>query len=194
MSAACSFGNSADLLQQVGRLRRRVAELEEQAVTDPLTGLLNRRGADAALRRILKRRGRGGRASLIMLDLDRFKALNDSLGHGAGDAALRAVGEAVRGALRETDAAARWGGEEVLVVVEDCLEGALATAERLRAAIRGLDLRAPEGTRFAVRASAGVAEVGAGGFEEALRAADGALYRAKALGRDRTEVSLGRPS
>jgi len=164
-------------------------ELERSAFTDALTGLHNRAFFDQALRRELKRARRGARPlALLLVDVDDFKRVNDTLGHTAGDRALAALGRLVRRTLREIDLAARFGGEElVLLLPETAREGARIAAERLRLAVaEGFAGDAPAGT-----VSVGAAATPEDGLEaEALlAAADGALYRAKGEGRNRVALA-----
>ncbi len=161
------------------------ARLKRQAETGGLTGLLNRR--------VLEDVGRGrdgpvpfgGRdAALILLDVDRFEAINDAHGHAAGDAVLVEIAQRMRPLLRRTDVLARFGGEEFAVL----LPGRDASAARgLAEALREDEVRLPGGGRVAVSASFGVATGtrDAAGWPALLAAADAALYRAKRGGRDR---------
>jgi len=167
-----------DLLEQVHRL----------ATTDDLTGLLNRRGlAQRVPVEVERLRRTGGTAAVVALDLDHFKALNDVLGHEAGDEALRVVGGVLSEASRTVDVVARTGGEEFVALLPGAgVGGAVAFADRVRATVtaRCAVLGRP------VTISAGVALLAPGQDpQEALRAADTALYRAKAQGRDRTAVT-----
>ncbi len=128
--------------------------------------------------------------AVVLFDLDHFKAINDNFGHGVGDEALRATASATREMLRGSDHAARFGGEEfVLLLPETSADDAVIVAEKLRAQIAGLEV---EGLDREVTASFGVAaypddEVTAEGL---IETADAALYRAKAAGRNRVESSL----
>jgi diguanylate cyclase (GGDEF)-like protein len=125
-----------------------------------------------------------------MIDMDNLKPINDQLGHAAGNRAIVALAEAVTEQLRETDFAARYGGDEfVLILPHTSSAEARALAERLRRAIRRVEM---EGTRMPLRASLGVAALAAGTEASAdalIRAADAALYRAKRTGRDRVCVA-----
>jgi two-component system, cell cycle response regulator len=164
------------------------------ARTDELTQVRNRRGLRAALEREFARAARyGGRLALIAVDLDRFKRVNDEHGHQAGDQLLRAVAEAMGAALRKTDILGRTGGEEFVVVApETGAEEARVVAERLRRATSELEVLAPDGAALRATVSCGVAalgDLGARTPDELLAHADRALYRAKALGRDRCEVA-----
>jgi len=168
--------------------------LQSLARTDELTGVRNRRGLRSVLEREFLRAERyGGRLALLAIDLDRFKEVNDAHGHAVGDQVLRAVAQAVKGALRQVDVVGRTGGEEFVVVApETTLEEALVVAERLRAAVAEAQVTAPSGARVRVTVSCGVAahrELQAATADELLAAADAALYRAKALGRDRVEIA-----
>ncbi len=168
------------------RLRADLDRSLELAVTDPLTGLRNRRYVHRHLEGIL----RGEKASILLLDVDRFKAINDSYGHAAGDAALREVAERLRANLRAADVVARFGGEEFLVVLANAPpEDAAIVAERLRAALGAVPIGIGP-ARLGISISIGVAVAPAGTDVSAvIAAADAALYRAKARGRNRVEVA-----
>jgi two-component system cell cycle response regulator len=158
----------------------------EMAVTDPLTGLRNRRYVRRHLEGVL----RSGGAAVLLLDVDRFKSVNDTHGHAAGDVVLREIAERLRTHLRSADVVARYGGEEFMVVVAGAAaeEGRLV-AERLRAAV-AQDPIAAAGRLLDVTLSIGVAGGPAGTAADALvAAADAALYRAKNAGRNRVEVA-----
>ena len=162
-----------------------LSQMEELARTDGLTGLLNRRAMEEALDEQLQRGRRHGEpAALLMLDIDHFKRINDAHGHAVGDAAIVALADTLRAGLRSLDRAARWGGEEFLVLLpQQDATAACAVAERLRAALATLP--GPELPRFTV--SVGVASLlpGDRAWCDWLKRADDALYAAKAAGRDR---------
>jgi diguanylate cyclase (GGDEF)-like protein len=158
--------------------------LERQAVTDPLTGLSNRTRLQDALERAIEQHRRTDTPmSLVAIDLDHFKAVNDAHGHDAGDAVLAAVGEHLRGRVRRIDEAFRTGGEEFLLLLfATAGDQAAELAEELRTAVADLELLPDR----RVTLSAGVAELAAGEDWRAwMRHADDALYRAKDRGRDR---------
>lgn len=170
------------------------------AMTDGLTGIANRRAFDEALEREWKRTLRhGAQVSLLLLDIDHFKLFNDEYGHQVGDDCLRAVAQAAAGAVRASDMVARYGGEELALILPQVdVAGAWETAEKVRLAIEGL--RIPhkgnsEGGGW-VTASLGAATALArvGGTmqmpEGLLQAADHALYRAKQGGRNRVEGGM----
>ena len=166
--------------------------LKHQAFHDPLTGLANRILFSDRLRHALSRRPRtgAGRLAVLFVDLDDFKMVNDSLGHGAGDDLLRAVADRLRIALRAFDTAARLGGDEFAVLLED-IEGpeeAVAVAERIVTLLR--DPFTVRGHEVAMHASIGVATAGAAPIaaEELLRQADVAMYRAKERGKATLEI------
>lgn len=163
-----------------------------RALHDPVTGLANRALLLDRLTQALARSGRRpGFVAVLFLDLDRFKLVNDSLGHAAGDELLGEVARRLEGAVRSTDSVARLGGDE-FVVLADTVDGAdeaLALAERLRDVLAA-PYRLAGGERVVVTASAGVALGGAGSAVpgELLWDADAAMYKAKELGRDRTHL------
>ncbi len=166
-----------------------LAEVEWLATRDGLTGLVNRRVFDEAVGWAVAAARRSGEPlSLVMLDLDHFKDVNDHRGHQTGDDVLRAVGRALSSSSRLSDVVARYGGEEFAVLLPGCpAECAVEIAERLRARV------ASEVTDMALTASAGVAVLAEvhGTAERLVAAADRALYTSKRRGRDRT--TLDRP-
>ena len=175
-------------ITQLERAQRALADL---AYLDPLTGVPNRRSFDELLEREWRRAAREGRSiALAMLDVDCFKALNDTYGHATGDACLQRVAAAMNAQLRRPgDVLARYGGEEfVLVLPGSDAPGATATAEALRSAVAALAIpneRAPLGQ---VTISAGVAAerpAATTAAAELLGRADAALYAAKQAGRNR---------
>jgi diguanylate cyclase (GGDEF)-like protein len=175
-------------------------KLSRLALTDGLTGLANRRAFDEALEREWKRTAReGSQISLLLLDVDHFKPFNDRYGHQVGDDCLRAVAIAVREAVRGTDIAARYGGEEIAVILPSTNSvGAVAAAEKVRTAVEALQITHegnPEGGGW-VTASVGAATALSrhGGTmrmpESLLLAADTAMYKAKREGRNRVATAL----
>lgn len=166
------------------------------ARTDELTGMNNRRAFYEFSERAVEQAERYRRPlSLVMLDIDRFKAINDTWGHTAGDEALRAVAAVVMNAARGADIAGRLGGEESSIILpETSLDDAAVQAERLRKEIAGVSVR-HEAVKISLTCSFGVAERAASESLDALIArADAALYEAKAEGRNRVtrEASRGR--
>ena len=180
------------LLRAVAERDKAYARLDALARTGPLTGLANRRAFLEHAQAFLSAAARSGAPlALLLLGIDRFKAVNDRFGHDAGDAVLRAVAAALRGAIRVGDLPVRWGSEEFAVLLPGTdLPAAVALAERLRAAVRD-GVPHPAGGRVTV--SIGAARLGPGppdaALDAALRIADAALYRAKASGRDRVEAA-----
>lgn len=176
------------LRDQRAALRKAQSQLRAAAHEDPLTGLSNRRrlNEDIALLEARLARGMPGLAA-IMVDLDAFKAYNDTLGHPAGDRVLHAIAAATRGAVRTTDRVYRYGGEEILVLIEDgSADAALAAAERILRAVRELRLAHPGVSTGFLTVSAGSAtsdgrSIGPWGL---IDEADRALYAAKAAGGD----------
>ncbi|MCB1891650.1 MAG: PAS-domain containing protein [Rhodocyclaceae bacterium] len=171
------------------------ATLERLATTDHLTGLLNRRAFLEATEREIRRAHRYGQSlSLLMLDVDHFKHINDSHGHPAGDEVLRRIAAACRGMLRDEDLTGRLGGEEFAVaLVQAPLQAAVAVAERLRKTIGALDM-AHEGKVLKATVSIGVAEFGgvADTLCKLVSQADVQLYAAKHAGRNR--ISSAQPA
>ncbi|MGE4290835.1 MAG: PAS domain S-box protein [Desulfovibrio sp.] len=170
-------------------------QLRTLATTDELTNLLNRRAFLELAESELDRAKRYRRPfCLLMLDLDRFKMVNDTYGHDAGDKVLMEVSRAASSALRETDTLGRLGGEEFAAILpETTSESAREVADRLRKAVSAATIQepsAPEG-RLGVTISVGIAgyHEDRNSVESILRAADKALYRAKELGRNRTEIA-----
>jgi diguanylate cyclase (GGDEF)-like protein len=166
---------------------RQKAQLERLATVDALTGLRNRRWLDDAFARHIVRATRTSQpASLLMIDIDHFKRLNDEHGHAAGDGVLRRVAQAFASSLRPVDLLARYGGEEFAVLLPGLdLQAAFAVAERLRQAVGN---ERPT-TWPPVTVSIGVASLRAGEtFARLLTRADEALYRAKESGRNQTSV------
>jgi diguanylate cyclase (GGDEF)-like protein/PAS domain S-box-containing protein len=171
--------------------KRMETELERLALYDPLTGLPNRALFGDRLRQVLSRRGREAATAVYFLDLDRFKRINDSLGHGAGDAVLREVAERLASVVRPEDTVARFGGDEFTILCESVggvLE-AVAIADRLQRPLRNpLSLG---GAELRLSASIGVALVEAddnGDGQHLIEDADAAMYRAKERGGARTEL------
>jgi diguanylate cyclase (GGDEF)-like protein len=180
-------------LENWRRYDRLQAQLAMLSQTDPLTGLPNRRGfVTRALGAMTAARRHGGACAVVMLDLDRFKAINDGFGHPAGDAVLRGTALAITQAVRGSDVAGRLGGEEfALLLPGEDVDGAARLAERLRAVVAA-GVAHPAGPGSRVTFSAGIAGLDPGGAEDgleaALAAADRALYAAKAGGRDRVTI------
>jgi diguanylate cyclase (GGDEF)-like protein len=170
-------------------LQLETRELAGQVFLDPLTGALNRQGLRELL---LKQWSRSGDmtegVSIIFVDLDHFKSINDTLGHAAGDDVLRSFADVVTAAIRSSDKLVRWGGEEFLIVCPGTTAPlAVGIAEKLRQSMAShawpCDLK--------VTASFGVTALGPReDFGEAIKRADAALYRAKSGGRDRVEVMV----
>jgi diguanylate cyclase (GGDEF)-like protein len=179
------------MVAMLAAFSRLKAAAEVNAASDSLTGLANRRSAYLALAGMVARARRSRTPlTVIELDLDHFKAVNDRFGHPAGDALLTEVGAALTASLRGGDVPARVGGEEFLVLLPDTdQEAAELVAERLRSVIADLD-ESPDG-RY-VRASLGVATLDPGDVDGAdlLRRVDRALYVAKESGRNRVVTAL----
>jgi diguanylate cyclase (GGDEF)-like protein len=172
------------------RLTRLIAGLSDAAHRDPLTGLLNRRGFEEVFDVELERARRADQPlSLIVGDLDRFKRVNDAQGYAAGDAVLKRVADAIRGAKRGFDRAARIGGEEFALLAPDCDEhGAYMLAERIRAAVHEAFSDQHE-TPLTISVGISTHPLHGQSLDGLLRSADQALYAAKRLGRNRSVIS-----
>jgi len=179
------------LQQSHGVLREVAHNLSYQASHDALTGLINRREFQVRLERALTGAREQGKAHVLcLLDLDRFKEINDSFGHPAGDAALRELSDLLRRHVRDADTVARLGGDEFALIFESCpLSRAREIAEAIRAEIAGYRFTW-EGTSSNIGVSMGLSPITArsGPVETVLEAADVALYAAKDNGRNAVEV------
>lgn len=168
---------------------------EELSVTDDLTSLYNSRYLNQVLRRESKRASRSGRPlSLLFMDLDGFKSVNDRYGHLCGSRALVEAASVIRGCARETDVAARFGGDEFALVLPDTgSEGAVAVAERVRERIAAYAfLKASDGLNVRLTASVGVATLPdvAASADELIKAADTAMYRVKDKGKNGVVLAI----
>lgn len=173
--------------------------LREQALTDPLTKLGNRAQFDRKLQQevaLAQRRGRN--LSLVMIDLDHFKRVNDTYGHQTGDEVLSTVGAILRENLRTYDTAYRYGGEELALILPETAErNARVLVERVRKYVKRHPFRSPRGKTFYVTLSAGIAEFDRRRMrtpEELIARADAALYQAKSAGRDRVALASSIPA
>jgi diguanylate cyclase (GGDEF)-like protein len=172
----------------LSRYQRRI---EDMASTDKLTGLLNRQAYGILMDRLMAQHTRQPRpVSMLLMDLDHFKRINDQHGHAVGDHALCQVTSQLRQVLRKSDIAVRWGGEELLVVLDNCaLEEASQIAEKIRQHI-AQECREIEGKSLALTVSIGVSQLnGDETPDQAISRADAGLYRAKQGGRNRVEVA-----
>ena len=170
---------------------RNLAIAQLRAATDALTGLANRRAVDATLKRMVAQASRTlTPLSALLFDLDLFKQLNDTYGHGHGDEVLAAVGATLRSMVRDSDFAGRYGGEEFIILLPATgVEGATVIANKIREAVSQIFVPSIE---CRITISAGVATIPdhAADADSLLRSADRALYVAKGNGRDRVEVAV----
>jgi len=186
--AAGRLSHFVSVREDVSERKEREAGLQRLACVDALTGISNRRHL---MERAEYERQRAERfdlpMTLLMLDVDHFKAINDRYGHATGDLAIRAVAQVCGDGMRDGDVAGRYGGEEFAVILPGTqLKGGRELAERLRRRIAAIEIEGPDGRPFRLTASVGVAEFRAGDrLEEIFTLADAALYRAKRLGRNR---------
>jgi len=181
------------------QLERSLRETATQAMTDPLTGLLNRRAITQRAEMEWERALREGRPlSVVMMDVDRLKQINDGFGHLAGDAALRTLGDLLKTSMRRNDWAGRWGGDEFMLVLPGAQrEAARDVAERLRQRIQRAQIDLGDGREVQLQVSMGVASQSASATMDALAAsldelfalADQALYMAKQAGRNRVGLA-----
>ncbi len=175
----------SDLVQWGENARRR-------AITDDLTGLHNRRYLDDALdEQLAQAKVSGARFSLIMMDLDKFHAINDDHGQPFGDEVIAAVAAPVADSIGETDIAARYGGDEFVIILPGrTAEETLEVAERIRVSVEGLQITTPGGDSVSVTTSQGIAEYPrhAADVEVLKELADKALYAAKEAGRNRAAI------
>jgi diguanylate cyclase (GGDEF)-like protein len=167
-------------------LMRLISAIQRLTVHDPLTDVLNRRALSEAIEREHLRSRRGVPYSLVMLDMDRFKSLNDTHGHAAGDAALKALVAALKPCIRDVDSLGRLGGEEFSALLPDTeMAGAFLVAERMRANLEAIDFRWRDES-WPLSASFGVAQSTPDDVDadDVLRRADHAMYQAKTQGRN----------
>jgi diguanylate cyclase (GGDEF)-like protein len=194
LEAAALFGHTAAAAWRNAEL---YAELTERATLDPLTGLLNSRWLREVGEREVSQSLRSGQSlAILLLDLDRFKQINDSGGHSAGDLVLRRVGTVLTGMIRAGDAAVRLGGEEFLIVLRDTdTAGAERVALEFRERLAAVPLPRSCLPGRKLTASAGIAVLPhhGSGLSELVRAADVAMYEAKRAGGDRHHLSTHRP-
>jgi len=179
------------------RLQQAMADkekLERLANFDPLTGLYNRRAIFAKLRELINRANRyKEHFSLIMLDIDHFKRVNDHYGHLTGDEVIEKIASLILQNIRDTDIVGRYGGEEfIFILPQTNLSSAWVIAERIRSIIEKAETKTPAGNVFTVTVSQGLSEWERGEDAKSLiSCADEALYKAKVKGRNRVQILLG---
>ena len=174
-------------------VRDRLGRLETEVVKDPLTGLLNRRGFDQALEQLRTGGSNLASATLLMLDLDHFKRVNDTYGHLFGDQVLVATATVLNGVIKGRDIAARFGGEEFVVLLPDTpASGGVALAEQFRLAFSKARIKRTGSDKVVdqLSVSIGVAcPIPGESIDKTIERADGALYRAKNEGRNCVRVA-----
>lgn len=194
LTANLSLQTAVDLL--------RIRTLETENVTDPLTQVFNRRYLERRLDEEVARSKRYGLdLSVLMLDIDHFKSVNDTYGHRAGDAVLSTLSRLMKSSLREPDVVTRYGGEEFLLIcVSTAIDEARLVAERLRQLVEShrVEISDHTGAGRSIQISISIGAAGLGGGidskDKLIQAADGALYRAKQEGRNRVVVAAFRAS
>lgn len=171
------------------------SQVAQQAVTDPLTGLSNRRRLDQLLGREVERAQRfGHELSLLIVDADDFKQINDQHGHLVGDGVLETIADVIRSTTRTIDITARYGGDELaLVLLETGAQGATILADRLRENVRTAKIRGLPRGSLTISVGAATLPDSAGDAKSLIGAADQALLVAKKAGKDQTRVAPGRP-
>jgi diguanylate cyclase (GGDEF)-like protein/PAS domain S-box-containing protein len=187
----------AELATRVAEIESLNRKLHEAAIRDPLTGLFNRRYLEEVVARDVARARRSGEPlAVTALDLDRFKEVNDTWGHPAGDLVLRALAQTLVSRVRGSDLVCRMGGEEFVVILPgSTLEAAHELAETWRSRFAALEIDTGTGSTIRCTVSIGVAlfRVHQERIEETLGRADAALYEAKRLGRNRVVAALAAP-
>ncbi|HAF43643.1 MAG TPA: GGDEF domain-containing protein [Gallionellaceae bacterium] len=181
---------------------KRISLLESENISDPLTKVFNRRYLDRRLEDEVARSMRYSIGlSVLMIDIDHFKRVNDTYGHHGGDAALFAMGHLLKSALRDLDVVARYGGEEFMVLcINTGIDGAALVAERLRHLVEShpIEVADAAGTSQTIKISISIGAAGLGGGIDSkaalVQAADKALYRAKQEGRNRVVVAEPLPA
>jgi diguanylate cyclase (GGDEF)-like protein len=195
LEAASLFGHTAAAAWHNAQLYK---ELDRRAMTDGLTGLFNSRWLrEAGEREIADCRRRGTALSIVLIDLDHFKKINDTGGHAAGDVVLQRVADELRRTTRAGDAAVRLGGEEFVLVLRDSdAAGAAGVARDLREALTNVPIPSACSGIDHITASIGIASFPEHGtvLADLVRAADVAMYGAKRAGRDRVNLAAGRPA
>jgi diguanylate cyclase (GGDEF)-like protein len=189
--AICVLITAIVLLATSVTINRYQARLEAMATTDKLTGLANRQAFDLLLAQALNEAQRhGGPLVAMIVDIDRFKTVNDRFGHLAGDAVLQGVARVIKSQLRASDMVCRWGGEEFLVALKGTpIDQAVAVAEHIRQAVSAETFRHGK-HEFRVTVSAGIAAYAKDeAVESLIDRADRSLYEAKAAGRDRVRAA-----
>jgi diguanylate cyclase (GGDEF)-like protein len=174
------------------RLTRERRQMELQAAHDPLTGLYNRRTFEERFTHEFARTQRYGRPlSILMIDIDDFKKINDQYGHDQGDVVIKSVARVLGERMRKSDISARFGGEEFIVLLPEVpLEGALQAGEKIRQEISGLKFEPPTANPFAATVSIGAASTSLRSYEDGhavIKDADLALYKAKRSGKNKVE-------
>lgn len=171
-------------------LRSVNAQLAVDALTDPLTGLVNRRAMDRMADGIIRgARRQGWPVTVMLLDIDYFKRINDRWGHPAGDAVLKEIADVCTARLRGHDVLLRWGGEEFALILPQCsLEAADLVAQRFLADVRSTRLKAIQGEGVTLSIGVALLKPHEGDFDQAIARADNAMYEAKRSGRDRYVV------
>lgn len=181
------------MLRDITEYRMMAEELQKLAITDELTGIYNRRKFnEISFREFIRAKRNKTPLSIIIMDLDHFKTINDTYGHATGDDVLKTVAKSISASLRSLDIFARYGGEEFIICLpETSIIAAQKVAERIRLCINERVFHDEQNNVFKISLSLGVAQIKefSETIEDAIRDADKALYEAKNLGRNKVFVS-----
>jgi diguanylate cyclase (GGDEF)-like protein len=179
--------NTASRIKAEETLFRTQQQLKEMATSDPVTGISNRYMVVQQLEMLFERTGRGENLAVLFLDVDHFKAVNDSHGHDVGDEVLKHIAAQISESLRPTDTVGRYGGEEFLIGLPECsVQDAQMIAERMRLKIAQSPFELPDGQQLSLSVSIGVAGSPHGweDLSELIREGDQSMYAAKRAGRN----------
>jgi diguanylate cyclase len=189
---SCLRAENKRLRSQIAEIKRQYANLEEQAIRDPLTGMYNRRYLESILTHTQSKQ-KVNPVSIVMLDMDNLKKINDTFGHATGDKALKIIGEQLGQMTRPEDVVCRYGGDEFIIFLHNVsTETAYKRAEEWRQAIEGCPITY-KNIKIGISITAGIATYLTHGdtLTKVIKAADEALYSAKRIGRNYVAIASG---